>query len=79
MFIRSSTATNDCLISLNEIKTIEKREDTLDHVGEPAITFTLKDELEWRAFIYSSKEERDKAYNELCEYLTSNYKLRDFT
>ena len=28
---------------------------------------------------YESKKDRDKAFDEMCAYLTTNYKLRDFT
>lgn len=99
MFIRSSTAINDCLILLETIKKIEK--DQIKTIGavpyssgmelvlsknelalakfSPAIFMRDKDNIKIHEFLYESQEERDKAYNELCEYLTSNYKLRDFT
>jgi hypothetical protein len=72
MFIRSSTATNDCLIALDLIASITKTAE-VDRIyiyprsGEP---------FYWN---YESQEERDKAYDELCDFLNSNYKLRDFT
>jgi len=97
MFIRSSTAINDCLIALEEIKRIEKNEiktiNNLEYSSamslsenelasikfSPAIFMRSKDNIRIQQFFYETEEARDKAYDELCEYLTSNYKLRDFT
>jgi hypothetical protein len=71
MFIRSSTAINDCLINLDIIGTITKY---MDLVIE--IYYKDKGKQSWG---YESKEDRDKAYDELCKFLNNNYKLRDFT
>jgi len=76
MFIRSSTAINDCLIDLNTIMGlyIEKEKNPLSIV----IAFKIAGKEDF-TFIYESQEARDKAFEELCTYFTSNYKLRDFT
>jgi hypothetical protein len=74
MFIRSSTAINDCLIALDAILGIGKDKNCLSIV----VTFkTVGKEV--FAFIYESEEALDKAFEELCAFLNSNYKLRDFT
>lgn len=74
MFIRSSTAINDCLIALDAILGIGKEKNPLSIV----VTFKTVGK-EAFAFIYETQEARDKAYDELCAFLNSNYKLRDFT
>lgn len=71
MFIRSSTAINDCLIALDVIECILKGE----FLG---LQIKLKSNKDF-FYDYESQEARDKAFDELCAYLTSNYKLRDFT
>lgn len=74
MFIRSTTAINDCLIALDTILGIGKEKNCLSIF----VTFkTVGKEV--FAFIYESKEARDKAFEELCAFLNNNYKLRDFT
>jgi hypothetical protein len=73
MFIRSSAAINDCLIALDTILGIEKKKPL-----SIMITFkTIGKEV--FAFIYESEESRDEAFDKLCAFLNSNYKLRDFT
>ena len=76
MFIRSSTAINDCLIALDIIAAINKLKNL-----EIEIFFNNKYSVLGEPFLlaYKSQEARDKAFDELCAYLTSNYKLRDFT
>jgi len=74
MFIRSSTAINDCLIALDAILGIGKDKNRLSIV----VTFKIAGKEDF-TFIYESQEARDKAFEELCTYFTSNYKLRDFT
>jgi len=74
MFIRSSTAINDCLIALDTILGIGKDKNRLSIV----VTFKTIG-TEGFGFIYESQEARDKAFEELCAFLNSNYKLRDFT
>ena len=74
MFIRSSTAINDCLIALDAILGIGKDKNRLSIV----VTFKTIGKEDF-TFIYESQEARDKAFEELCTYFTSNYKLRDFT
>lgn len=71
MFIRSSTAINDCLIALDVIKTINKE-------GHKRIEIKLKDG-EISSLGYEEGHLRDQAYEELCKFLNTNYKLRDFT
>lgn len=83
MFIKSSTAINDCLIALDFIKTIFKPENQFNSFlilkhETLFIGFELKDKT-FFAFEYNSQEIRDKAYDELCAFLNSNYKLRDFS
>lgn len=73
MFIRSSTAINDCLIALDTIAFIEKQEDGI------GIYFNQETHGKYALWKYQTNEVRDKAFDELCAYLTSNYKLRDFT
>jgi len=72
MFIRSSTAINDCLIALDTISTITK--DMFKR-----IIIERNNGFEAISWGYESKDERDKAFDELCAFLNSNYKLRDFT
>lgn len=75
MFIRSSSAINDCLIALDTIRTISK----LDYCD---ICILFKDDADRNRpfkFLYNSEEVRDKAFDELCAFLNSNYKLRNFT
>jgi len=74
MFIRSSTAINDCLIALNTIQCFVKHD-------EEYIAIKVYEDFDIPTFkwSYESQEARDKAFDELCAYLTSNYKLRDFT
>jgi hypothetical protein len=74
MFIRSSTAINDCLIALDAILGIGKEKNRLSIV----VTFKTVDK-EAFAFIYKSEQSRDKAFEELCVFINNNYKLRDFT
>ena len=74
MFIRSTTATNDCLIALDTILGIAKEKNCLSIV----VTFKIS-HREGFAFIYESEEARNKAFEELCAFLNNNYKLRDFT
>lgn len=71
MFIRSSTAINDCLIALDCIKSIIKE-------GHKRIDVTFKDG-EVFSWGYEDIDARDKAFDELCEFLNTSYKLRDFT
>ena len=71
MFIRSSTAINDCLIALDIISVISKYMDLV-------IEIYYKDNGK-QNWAYESKEDRDKAFEELCKFLNDNYKLRDFT
>jgi hypothetical protein len=73
MFIRSSTAINDCLIALNIIAFIECQE------GGIGIYFNQETHGKYALWKYESQEARDKAFEELCAFLNSNYKLRDFT
>lgn len=74
MFIRSSTAINDCLIALDTIKFFTKYEGRYISIGFKGLPEVPS--FQWH---YETEEARDKAFDELCEYLTSNYKLRDFT
>lgn len=74
MFIRSSTAINDCLIALNTIQSFVKYHE--EHIS---IGFKSLPEVPSFKWSYESQEARDKAYDELCAFLNSNYKLRDFT
>ena len=76
MFIRSSTAINDCLIALDTIAAIFK-DGTSDIAISPKTNFSLNNVL--FKFFYDSEKSRDKAFNELCEFLNNNCKLRDFT
>lgn len=78
MFIRSSTAINDCLIALDSIYHIEKYEPIDARAG---IKLTFKSNVKENAFVwgYENTDVRDKAYEELCAFLNCNYKLRDFT
>lgn len=76
MFIRSSTAVNDCLIALDCIQSIapQKNDKTI------GVTVKYKLDISFTFYYdYESEEIRDKAFNELCAFLNSNYKLRDFT
>ena len=73
MFIRSSTAINDCLIALDTIAFIEKQEDGI------GIYFKKETHGKYALWKYESQEARDKAFDELCVFLNNNYKLRDFT
>ena len=75
MFIRSSTAVNDCLIALDIIAAISKVEDIKISICPKSNANMSKPFL----FIYKSQEDRDRAFDVLCEYLNCNYKLRDFT
>lgn len=72
MFIRSSTAINDCLIALDTISIISKDNFKRIEIQRKSCAETIS----WG---YESKDERDKAFDELCAFLNSNYKLRDFT
>jgi hypothetical protein len=75
MFIRSSTAINDCLIALDIIAAVSK-------LRLLEISICLKENANMTRpflFVYESQEARDKAFYELCTFLNSNYKLRDFT
>jgi hypothetical protein len=73
MFIRSSTAINDCLLALDAILGIEKKKPL------SIVVIFKTGGREAFSFIYESEESRDKAFDELCAFLNSNYKLRDFT
>jgi hypothetical protein len=73
MFIRSSTAINDCLIALDTIAFIEIKD------IEIRIYYKEHTNYEYAIWRYESQEARDKAFEELCAFLNSNYKLRDFT
>jgi hypothetical protein len=75
MFIRSSTAINDGLIALDTIAFLESCK------KEPQIYIGFKLNTNARDFkyLYESFEAKDKAFDELCEFLNCNYKLRDFT
>jgi hypothetical protein len=73
MFIRSSTAINDCLIALDNIVFIECQESGI------GIYFNQETHEKYALWKYKTQEARDKAFNELCVFLNSNYKLRDFT
>lgn len=75
MFIRSSTAINDCLIALDTIASISKA-DFCDIAICPKTNFQINKSFK---FLYNSEEARDKAFDELCAFLVTNYKLRDFT
>jgi hypothetical protein len=75
MFIRSSTAINDCLIALDGISGFEKTKNE----SRIYISFKLNNYARDYSYIYESQEARDKAFEELCAFLNSNYKLRDFT
>lgn len=95
MFIRSSTATNDCLIALDTIQLIYKSDTDIikelnphRQILEPKkifLIFIVHKDKKWQEFVgdfcfrYKSEEDRDKAFDELCAFLNSNYKLRDFT
>jgi hypothetical protein len=92
MFIRSSTAiNNDRLIALDTIQVIDKIDSyTLKklfphrEISEQKnifLIFIIFKDTRWEEFYfeYKSEEDRDKAYEELCAFLNSNYKLRDFT
>lgn len=72
MFIRSSTAVSDCLIAVDVIRSIEKAD-------YKRITVVLKDSDVVYSWIYETIDARDKAFEQLCAFLNSNYKLRDFT
>ena len=73
MFIRSSTAINDCLIALDTILAIHKEK------NPPSIVVIFKTGgREAFSFIYESEESRDKAFEELCAFLNSNYKFHDY-
>lgn len=87
MFIRSPTATNDCLIALDQIQSIRisgyyfaprMESGVVNAIPRNAIAITMKDGSD-AVWDYESPELRNKAYEELCSFLTTNYKLRDFT
>jgi hypothetical protein len=92
MFIRSPLATNDKLINLSKILSITPTNDIKrggsDFIDEWCIVTDVgKSESYFEGtilnsnpkYIYNSKEDRDKAYEELCACLNTSYKLRDFT
>lgn len=83
MFIRSSAAINDCLIALDCVKGIYKGENLFEtQSSEDIISIFIVpkgenlNNIQWK---YASQEARDKAFDELCDFLNTNYKLRDFT
>lgn len=85
MFIRSSTATNDCLIALDVVGKIYKSRTCSTGSGFEIkegffICVCMKKDCEIiKHWEYETQEARDKAYDELCAFLNTNYKLRDFT
>jgi len=81
VFIRSSTAINDCLIALDTIGFVKKEDFDSNFKACNGIGFYFKVETngKFAVFQYKSQEARDKAYDELCAFLNTNYKLRDFT
>jgi hypothetical protein len=87
MFIRSSTAINDKLINLSKILSIAPTNDVSRGGSDFIDRWCIKVDIDKSDFnknlqyiyIYNSKEHRDKAFDELCAFLNSNYKLRDFT
>jgi len=78
MFIRSSTAINDRLIKLSIIEKCYKRTSYEAHYIDLEICKCNCSEENY-SYKYESQEARDKAFEELCAFLNSNYKLRDFT
>jgi hypothetical protein len=92
MFIRSHLAKNDKLINSSKILSITPTNNIKrggsDFIDEWCIVIDIdKSENYFEGkilnsnpkYFYNSKEDRDKAYEELCAFLNSNYKLRDFT
>lgn len=86
MFIRSSTAINDCLISVKEIATIKKGGNLFVYGGSEKykqevyiIDINNSFHKELYKYFYKSEKDRDKAFDELCAFLNTNYKLKDFT
>lgn len=73
MFIRSSTAINDCLISLDAIGAISLSGDCRIIVFDKLVSDGLK------TYEYNNSHDRDKAFDEMCKFLNDNYRLRDFT
>jgi hypothetical protein len=78
MFIRSSTAINDCLIALRVIKALQKENSTLNFIRQGYFIYIIVDGEAPLNYEYKTQEARDKAFDELCEFLNKNYKLRDF-
>lgn len=85
MFIRSSTALNDCLIALDNIAFVEKTQffNPLNKITIYSIKiycdYTSSYLHNHYCYDYDSETKRDAAYESMCEFLNSNYKLRDFT
>jgi len=89
MFIKSHLAKNDKLINLSKILSITptdniKRGDSdkwciVIDVGKSENYFEGTILNSNPKYFYNSKEDRDKAFEELCAFLNSNYKLKDFT
>lgn len=74
MFIRSSSAiNNDMLVALKNIAFIELQEEGI------GIYFDQETNNKYALWKYKTQEAKDKAFDELCAFLNSNYKLRDFT
>jgi hypothetical protein len=73
MFIRSSTAINDCLIALDTVALIELQD------GGIGIYLNQDMHSQYALWKYETEEAKNKAFDELCVFLNSNYKLRDFT
>jgi hypothetical protein len=71
----------------NTLKKLNPNIEFLEQKNIFLIFFTHKDSRqdkddvfnELHNFQYKSEEDRDKAFEELCAFLNSNYKLRDFT